>query len=396
MGARNFFYFWNCKSLALVVKFWLLKQKFYATKKEAIVMDYNIDDKILQDLILQDLYANGEPRPWWEKKINSLELADSAKQVAFETRDIVLLKRAERVRDCGTYLEFMRDLESGRLRLLNAQFCKTPLCPMCNWRKSFKMAWQVSRVLDVVEALYPTYVPSFMTLTLRNCPAEELSGSLDILLKGWNEFERNRLVKRIIKGYFRAVEITYDGDKIIDERRYVKRKGYYDRQGIKPGDVNPNFDTFHPHIHVIILLDQSYFRGPDYLKTSEWMDLWQGAARLDYKPVGDIRMCKIEKGGGRRKAVAEVAKYALKDSDFLRGDDIEATNRLVGILSKAVYRRRFLAFGGVMKQIAKELEMEKPGEGDLVHIDDETMREDVATQIEAYRWNFGLQNYFRV
>jgi plasmid rolling circle replication initiator protein Rep len=354
-------------------------------------MDYNISDKILQDLDI-----NEKPRPWQERKTGSVEFAGSAKRVGIKTEDSALVKRANRVRNCASYLEFKQDLETGKLHLSKARFCKVPLCSMCAWRKALKMSWQVSRILDWVEILYPTYVPSFMTLTLRNCPAEELSSALDILLRGWHELEKNRLVKGIIKGYFRAVEITYDGDKIIGQRRYAECREYYDRQGIKPGDVNPNFDTFHPHIHAIVLLDQSYFQGPDYLKTSEWAALWQQAARLDYDPVCDIRVCKTEKGGGRRQAVAEVAKYTLKDSDFLRGDDIAATDRLVGILSKAVYKRRLFAFGGVMKQIAKELKLGEPSEGDLIHIDNQTVREDIATQIQAYRWSFRFWNYFKI
>lgn len=48
-----------------------------------------------------------------------------------------------------------------------------------------------------------------------------------------------------------------------------------------------------------------------------------------------------------------------------------------------------------MKQTAKQIGIEELAEGDLVHIDDEQIRTDIATVLEVYRWNFGLANYVR-
>jgi len=289
-------------------------------------------------------------------------------------------------------LEFLRDLETGLLRLKRANFCEVPLCPMCMWRKSLKISWQVSRVMDITFARYPDLVPLFLTLTLKNCAPDDLKAALDVLFSGWREFERGRKIKPLVKGYFRSVEITYDKDEIISKRRYMRAKKYYDGLGIQPGDKNSNIDTFHPHIHAIILVDKSYFEK-DYLETQEWLAIWKKAAKLPYDPVGDIRSCRSERE--KRKEVAEVAKYTLKDTEFLDKQDEPKMDRLVGVLSEALFRRRLFEFGGVMRDVAKEIDAEKPGEGDLVHIDDQTIRADVATQIERYRWRFGVANYIR-
>jgi plasmid rolling circle replication initiator protein Rep len=54
------------------------------------------------------------------------------------------------------------------------------------------------------------------------------------------------------------------------------------------------------------------------------------------------------------------------------------------------------AYGGILKQIAKELNAEQPDNGDLVHInEDETIRNDVGEMVVTYRWNMGLANYYR-
>lgn len=49
--------------------------------------------------------------------------------------------------------------------------------------------------------------------------------------------------------------------------------------------------------------------------------------KLDYDPVSDIRRVKAMSEKQRAKAVAEVAKYTVKDGDYLTQDDA-LTDRL--------------------------------------------------------------------
>lgn len=52
----------------------------------------------------------------------------------------ILVKKAERMYDCENYLVFK--MKDGRLKLYQAYFCKTRLWPLCNWRRSLKIAFQ--------------------------------------------------------------------------------------------------------------------------------------------------------------------------------------------------------------------------------------------------------------
>lgn len=237
---------------------------------------------------------------------------------------------------------------------------------MCQWRRSLKVFHQVSQVMGLAEKRQPSLVPLFLTLTLRNCKAEDLSGTLDTIFQGWNRLLVHRKVKRVVQGWFRALEVTY----------------------------NKADDTFHPHIHAIILVERDYFRktNADYMQTEEWVRRWRQALRLDYDPVCDIR--RIRNGKKKYKAIAEVAKYALKDSDFI-SDDIEAMDRLVSVLSEALRGRRLLAFGGLLKQLAKELGQEELAEGSLVHIDENSIRGEGETVLEVYRWSFKRSDYIK-
>lgn len=309
--------------------------------------------------VLQD-QRNGKEEPWRPKKVRSLQLADSLHRLGDH-------KKANRVWWCSSTLAFAVAKDTGEKRLHDANFCRERLCPMCAWRKSKKVFHQVSDVMEEVDKENPGLVPVFLTLTLRNCSAKELSRTLDTVFSGWYELTKHRKIKRIVRGWFRALEITY----------------------------NKQDDTFHPHIHAILLVDKSYFKSKDYMETKDWVKMWRTALKLNYDPVCDIRKVKQKgKNKGKNKAVAEVAKYTLKDTEYI-SDDKQLTDKLVKILGEALRGRRLYAFGGLMKEIAKQLGIEDKdvGEGDLIHEDGEELRPDIDYILQVYRWNIGLSNY---
>lgn len=312
-----------------------------------------MDERILQDT------KNGKKAPWQSKKIRGLKVADSFQRLGFTSK-------ATRIRFCGSALAFLVSLETGQRKLHSADFCKERLCPMCQWRKSLKVFHQVSKVMDKAQFEHSNLVPLFLTLTLRNCFSSNLPATLDTIFQGWNRLLAHRKIKRIVKGWFRALEVTYNKEQ----------------------------DTFHPHLHAIVFVEKGYFKknNKDYMQTADWVQMWRKALKLDYDPICDIR--KVKGSKGKHKAVAEVAKYTLKDSDFVF-DDTGLTDRLVSVLDSSLKGRRLFAFGGLLKQIAKEIGLREVAEGDLVHIDDEAIRIDVATVLEVYRWNFGIANYVR-
>lgn len=316
--------------------------------------NYNMKKEILQDI------KNGKEQPWRDKKMRGLKLAESMHRLE-------LNKKANRVWWCSSTLAFLRNLETNEIVFNGAQFCRERLCPMCQWRKSLKMFHQVSKVMDLTQERQPELVPIFLTLTLKNCTGKELSGTLDGMFHGWKSVNEHRKTRRIVKGWFRALEVTY----------------------------NQQDDMFHPHIHAILLVDKSYFKkdNKDYMHTTDWVKMWRTALKLDYDPYCDIRKVKKGKNGQKHKAVAEVAKYTLKESHFLFDDDEKLTDKLVEILSSALRNRRLFAFGGILKKISKELKVDQMDPDDLVNVGEETMREDVATVLEIYRWNFGFANY---
>ena len=274
--------------------------------------------------------------------------------------------KAIRVRECATQLQVAYIIAEERWQLFHANFCRERLCPMCAWHRSRQIFREVSRVMDGVQNERPDLQPIFLTLTMRNCSAAEMNGTLDIIFKGWNRLMNNDRMKRLIIGSFRALEITY----------------------------NEQEDTYHPHIHAILLVPPSYFTTPkDYMSIMDWVKVWRKAAKLDYDPSCDIRA--IGTGSDKSGAVAEVAKYTLKSTDYLK-DDEKLTDKLVSEFGKAIKGRRLYAYGGIMKEVAKQLDIDAKDNftpGEIRDKAGNVLRKDIDYILSNYRWNVGLTRY---
>ncbi len=342
-------------------------------------LNFDVDGDIIgDDDVLTDKCGRKE-KPWKFKKTVSRKLSSSFMRIAqkqfcsYERNRY--FNKAYNVLHCSDFLEFIREVETQKLRLKHGNFCRDRLCPMCAWRRTLKIFSQVSKVMDVVQVEEPDLVPLFLTLTVRNCIGKELINSLNVVFAGLKMLFKQRKIQRIAKGWFRALEVTYNAKK----------------------------DTYHPHIHAIVFVDRLYFRrkNKDYMKTADWVQMWRMSAKLDYNPICHIKTITrnfqdiTHKQISDIRAVLEVTKYTIKDTDYLTSDE-NLTDKLVEITSEALKGRRLHAFGGLLYKIARRLKAEDVGEGDLVHIDDDTVREDVATAIEVYKWVIGLNNYYRV
>lgn len=320
--------------------------------------------------ILTDLSSKGNVVDWRGKKLNTLDLADSYRRLGYENKYY-------RVSECGTFLEFRR-YENDSLKLNQANFCKVRLCPMCSWRRSLKIYGQVSKVMDYLSS-YKNFDYIFLTLTCKNVLGEDLSSTIDNLFYSFNKMTKRKRFKESIKGYFRALEVTHNLD------------------------VNSNFfDTYHPHFHIILVVNKSYFNSRDYISHFEWTDIWKSCLKVDYNPIVDVRRFKDTNGMGIEKSIAETAKYTVKSEDFLIRDDftmeiIETiTDDAVYILDKALAYRRLTSYGGILKDIHKKLNLDDPEDGDLVNTDNEELREDLEFIIERYSWNIGYKQYYKV
>jgi len=139
-----------------------------------------------QKTVLCDKKVNGKVQPWKEKK--------TANVGYFELLEILQFKKAERVSSCGEILEFDITYE-GRMKLANAWFCKSSLCPMCNWRKTMKRSLQTTKVVEEVIRQKPKARWLFLTLTVKNVfDGETLDKSLKAMAQGFNRLMKYKKV----------------------------------------------------------------------------------------------------------------------------------------------------------------------------------------------------------
>lgn len=337
-------------------------------------MVLTIDNLNLEYQPLIDINSNGKVTDWQGKKLKTIELADSYRRLGEEFKS-----KQYRVRDCGTFLEFKRFINDNSMKLNKANFCKVRLCPMCSWRRSLKIYGQVSKIMnEIVKNEDLEFI--FLTLTTRNCEGQDLSDTIDNIFNAFNKMTKRVKFKKSIKGYFRALEVTHNLNIMSDW-----------------------FDTYHPHLHCILVVNKSYFKKPDiYITQEEWTSIWKDVLKVDYTPIVDVRRFKDSNGKGIEKSIAETAKYTVKSDDYIIREDMTneiietLTDDAVYILDKALAHRRLTAFGGILKEYHKKLNLDDMEDGDLVNTDNEELREDLEYIIESYHWNVGYKQYLKI
>ena len=315
---------------------------------------------------LEDRSKRGKLRNWRLHKQTSEKLVECYYYAGWDTK-------AFNVGRCASYLDFEKCKVDERhySKLVGANFCRDRMCSQCQWRRSMRQFGVAVKVGHELKRRDPTVEFIFLTLTIPNVLLEELSAAIDALFDGWGRLRKRTEIKNIMLGYHRALEISY----------------------------NATENTFHPHIHAAIVVPASYF-SHGYIKRDRWLEMWQEAMRMPDITQVDVRKIRGKKGQDEIiSGFAEACKYSLKywttslNKQQLRevkkrvknlGVDfgmpghiwlrktLEETASVVVDLSSALHNRRLVQFGGVLRDIKRELKLKDAEEGgDLVNTSDE-------------------------
>ena len=313
---------------------------------------------------LVDRSSSGRERPWRVYKQFSRFLSEAFTHLEYEGLAIRVDKCADRL----WFWECMQSKEHPK-KLKSGYFCRHRLCVNCQWRKSMRQ-YHTSKEL-ALEALrrHPTLRFVFLTLTVPNVALRGLSDVIDGLFESWRRLIQRKEVKSVVKGYLRALEVTYNHER----------------------------DDWHPHIHAVLVVPSYYFTTSSYITQERWLELWQQATRMPQITQVDIRKIKTRKKGVDPLEVgfAEACKYgvkpwstsskislnklmsrrrvprSLKGHAWLR-ETVEETAEVVDLLLQALERRRLVQVGGILRDIKRELKL-KDGEdkgADLVNVTD--------------------------
>ena len=207
------------------------------------------------------------------------------------------------------------------------------------------MFGQTNKITDKILEQLPTTRFIFVTFTVKNCSAEKLEETINLMNQGFKDLtNKNRKIscsakfKNNMLGYIRAMEVTYNQEK----------------------------DTYHPHIHCIFAVKAQYFTK-GYIKKSDWQYIWGECCDIEYEPIVKVQTIK----NSTAKAVAEVAKYPVKMDELANYQDENKAIKALIVFTKILKGRRLITFGGVFTEARKQLKLDDVETGDLINLEDE-------------------------
>ena len=241
----------------------------------------------------------------------------------------------ERCESCGDLTIFLADFEMKNKKLHKASFCGNRFCPMCSWRMSCKGSLKISILMEHLrKEENKEFI--FLTLTAPNVKEDKLEEEIKHYNKSFKKLMGRKEVKSIVKGYIRKLEVTYNSD--------MSSKSY---------------DTYHPHFHVVIAVNKTYFKKSDlYINQQRWLELWQEATGNSSITQVDVRKSK----SNNLKEVYELAKYSAKDTDYL------VSRPVFNVFYRALKGKQFIVFSGLFKDANT---MYENGELDCYKVRDE-------------------------
>lgn len=317
-------------------------------------------------------------RKWHRAKVDALWASKMMMSAAMH--DTPLARRAGRMAQCGRDIEFIYDPATGISRVKHASLCRDRLCPICSWRLSLKRNNEMQQTISHLLEQRP-YKGVMLTLTVRNCTRNDLNSTIKHLCQSYTRLCKHRAWKRNIKGTARSIEVTY----------------------------SPKTDTFHPHIHVLLLVDENYRCN---ISQQEFAAMWRTAAQLDYNPIVDVRytyqkaeaeaedtdddidaeaIMQSDELAAMRDGITEAVKYAFKPSALRR---ILADEQLDSIAAQ-LKSHRLISYGGDIKKARAELlfvDEDKQLENEK---EDMPIPEAGSSELHrlAYRWAEQTQEY---
>lgn len=246
---------------------------------------------------------------------------------------------AERMDGCTRSLGFgeVVDRETGEIKpkLVNAFFCHCRHCQTCDGRKSLVRMGRFKTQLPTIEEQYPKARWILLTLTVPNCPVNELRSVLGDMNKAWQRLSQRKAFKPVL-GWIRATEVTQE----------KKRKDYA-----------------HPHFHVLLLVPPSMISGVNYIKHADWLQLWRDCYRDQSIQMVNVKAVK----GGTMKGAVETLKafnYSMKVDEL-----IKRTPAWILEYMDQVHSLRFISTGGVLKDVLKDVEGDLTDQ-DMIHVDE--------------------------
>lgn len=299
------------------------------------------------------LFASGEGQEYTER-FSSLRRRTKTIAGAAYAAGEKYHKNATRYHFCSQAVTFNEwaDNETGEIKYTygGGKPCRQRLCSCCQHLKSRVLVTQLQQVYEHHIEEMPDSVGLLLTLTIKNCAGEDLRETVKQMHYAFGKLRRRIEFEGAVRGFFRATEVTRN-----------KQDG-----------------TYHPHMHVLLMVPRSYFSKKSglYITHDMWCELWRDCLGVDYRPVVGITAVTAEAMQKRKKrtgaelsvigAIKEVAKYCVKPDGFQeeKNGRFFTDPQVFTELFEGMRAHRLYAWGGEFDKIRKLLALPDV-EGDI-------------------------------
>ena len=222
-------------------------------------------------------------------------------------------KTIERINNCATFLQSVSNFDRNKSKIVKANRCMNRFCPICMATKARKEAYMLLIILKFLSCA-KGYEFIFLTLTVPNVKGDELVKELDEQYLALKRLIQRKEFKAISNGFIRKTEITY----------------------------NQKRNDFHPHIHMLIAVNKSYFKEKSlYVPQHKWQEIWKKC-----KKDNSITQVHVKKAN--ESSFKELAKYEAKDFDMLG-----YSQDVFDVFYNALKGRKTLTFNGCFQEAKK-------------------------------------------
>ena len=260
--------------------------------------------------------------------------------------------KLDRLKECGNFIKFQASEDKTKFILSGGNFCNNRFCPFCSWLKAKRTAFELLELIKVVE--YTEKLAFiFITLTVPNVPRESLREEIENFNKSFKRLFQTEEFKAFNKGFIRKLEVTYNEER----------------------------NDYHPHFHLVVAVNKSYFTSRDYMSKRRLLELWQRATRNPNITQVDIKPCRMD----TIKQVMELATYSAKQGELYSSKEV------FDGFYEGLFRKKLLVYNGIFKEYKKKIEV---GEVDPAQVIELNQLLEEATKEFYLQWE--KENYLLV
>lgn len=247
--------------------------------------------------------------------------------------------KLDRLKECGNFIKFQSSEDKTKFILAGGNFCKNRFCPFCSWLKAKRTAFELLELIKVVE--YTEKLAFiFITLTVPNVPKESLREEIENFNISFNRLWKTKEFKAFNKGFIRKLEVTYNEER----------------------------NDYHPHFHLVVAVNKSYFTSRDYMSKRRLLELWQRATRNPAITQVDIKPCRMD----TVKQVMELATYSAKQGDLYSSKEV------FDGFYEGLFRKKLLVYNGIFKEYKKKIDTGEVDPAEVIELNqllEETTKE---------------------